>query len=41
MLETKYQREKQFPKDYVFYSHSASAHKMHHLWDMHTRQINE
>ena len=28
MLELKYQREKQFPKDYVFYPHSASAYKI-------------
>ena len=28
LLETKYQREKQFPKDYVFHSHSARAYEI-------------
>ena len=27
-LETKYQREKQFPKDYVFHSHSTDAYEV-------------
>ena len=28
LLETKYQRERQFPKDYTFHSHSARAYEI-------------